>query len=144
MGNPIGTILKNSLLNAYSFDEFKFFVNIKVLENWEFSDSPIFSIYLPDTITDIGYECFARTKLKSITLPASVKTMKGSIFSDTSTPMWAKVLGSVPASGCDAWTFNISGTYPIYVPDESIELYKSAKGWTNYTSRIKPLSEFTG
>lgn len=31
---------------------------------------------------------------------------------------------------------------PIYVPDNSVEAYKTATGWTAVASRIKPLSEF--
>jgi hypothetical protein len=30
----------------------------------------------------------------------------------------------------------------IYVPDESVDAYKEATNWTNYSSRIKPLSEY--
>ena len=30
----------------------------------------------------------------------------------------------------------------IYVPDESVEAYKTATNWVNYASIIKPLSEY--
>ena len=33
-------------------------------------------------------------------------------------------------------------TTTIYVPDESVEAYKTAENWINYASRIKPLSEY--
>ena len=33
---------------------------------------------------------------------------------------------------------------PIYVPDASVNAYKSASGWVEYASRIKPLSEYNG
>lgn len=36
---------------------------------------------------------------------------------------------------------NKSG-YTIYVPDESVETYKSATNWSNYANYIKPLSEY--
>lgn len=34
-------------------------------------------------------------------------------------------------------------TCPIYVPDASVETYKTASGWTDYADRIRPLSEYT-
>ena len=34
--------------------------------------------------------------------------------------------------------------YPIYVPDNSIELYRTATGWKRYYSRYRPLSEYQG
>lgn len=33
-------------------------------------------------------------------------------------------------------------TYLIYVPDESVQAYKSATNWSAYADRIKPLSEY--
>lgn len=32
----------------------------------------------------------------------------------------------------------------VYVPDESVDLYKSATNWSTYSSKIKPMSEFEG
>lgn len=34
-----------------------------------------------------------------------------------------------------------SGSYPIYVPDQSVEAYKTATNWNQYADRIKPLSD---
>ena len=33
------------------------------------------------------------------------------------------------------------GTYPIYVPDNLVDSYKNASGWTSFSTRIKPISE---
>ena len=51
---------------------------------------------------------------------------------------------------CLAATPPIIGTYTfqesvcsIYVPDNSVSAYQSATNWSDYTSRIKPMSEFT-
>lgn len=33
-----------------------------------------------------------------------------------------------------------SGSYPIYVPDQSVEAYKTATNWVNYADRIKPIN----
>mgnify|MGYP000472681990 CR=1 FL=1 len=30
----------------------------------------------------------------------------------------------------------------IYVPDDSVEAYKTATNWSNYADRIRPISEY--
>ena len=32
----------------------------------------------------------------------------------------------------------------VYVPDESVDAYKAATGWSQWASNIKPLSEYNG
>ena len=51
-----------------------------------------------------------------------------------------KILTTTPATGS---TLNSSGRNNnfIYVPDESVENYKSAAAWANWKNYIKPLSE---
>lgn len=31
---------------------------------------------------------------------------------------------------------------PIYVPEESVQAYKTATNWTRYASRIKPMKKY--
>lgn len=40
--------------------------------------------------------------------------------------------------------FASSNNCPIYVPDASVDAYKTATGWSSYAARIKPLSEYQG
>lgn len=40
--------------------------------------------------------------------------------------------------------FHLTNNCPIYVPDASVDAYKSATNWSSYASRIKPLSEYNG
>lgn len=37
-----------------------------------------------------------------------------------------------------------AGTGTIYVPDDLVDDYKSAKNWSTFADQIKPLSEYTG
>lgn len=39
--------------------------------------------------------------------------------------------------------FSTSYIFPIYVPDESVEAYKTATGWAVFANYIRPLSQFT-
>lgn len=40
------------------------------------------------------------------------------------------------------WPFNDTGNCPIYVPEESVQAYKTATNWTRYASRIKPMKKY--
>ena len=116
--------------------------DITTIESGAFADTSITNVSLGEGLTTLGYEAFARTKLDSITLPSTFTTMGGSEFSDTNTPRWAKCLATTPPTGCDPWSFSYGGTYPIYVPDDSLATYKAATNWSTYSTRIKALSTF--
>lgn len=84
------------------------------------NSSRLNKVILPDTIISIGWIAFGGCK--------SLKTFI--------------VLASTPPS-IQSDTFNsTNSTFSIFVPDESVEAYKSATNWTSYQSRIKPLSEY--
>ena len=78
------------------------------------------SIDLPESVTEIGYAAFYNcTSLtsftcRSITPPISTDTNGGPLGSTL-------------------------GTYPIYVPAESVKAYKAAQGWHLYSSRIQAI-----
>jgi hypothetical protein len=80
---------------------------------------------LPDTLTEIQqyglYECRNLTTL---------------IIRATNPP----TLGSNAFTGTPS---TMPSTMTIYVPDGSVEAYKTATNWSTYANRIKPLSEYT-
>ena len=39
-------------------------------------------------------------------------------------------------------SFDTTGNCPIYVPEESVQAYKTATNWTRYASRIKPMKKY--
>lgn len=78
-------------------------------------------VRLPSTITQIGISAFYHcTALQTIIIEAI-------------TP---------PTLGWNALTDSNNCT--IYVPDESVEAYKTATNWTAYANKILPLSQFNG
>lgn len=76
-------------------------------------------VVLPDTLTSIGNATFyGSSKLEYIICHAiNPPTLDGSAFNGTS---------------CI-----------IYVPDASVDTYKTASNWSRFASRIKPLSSYT-
>lgn len=73
-----------------------------------------------DTLTDIGsYGLNGYSKLQQIILHSST-----------------------PPTLASTSAFNNTNNCPIYVPDASVEAYKTATNWNSYADRIKPLSEY--
>lgn len=50
---------------------------------------------------------------------------------------------TTPPSIPDSTTFAGDSGCPIYVPDASVDAYKTANNWTYFSARIKPISEYT-
>lgn len=108
------------------------------------------SCILPNTLEIIrGGALRQADGLKHIVIPESVTNIEGyAVYGNNIT--YAVLLNPTPCTISSNWNFNkhngkggmVNATYPIYVPDESLEAYKTATGWTQYASRFKPMSEF--
>ena len=72
--------------------------------------------YIPSGVTDMSYTFRYCTSLKEVT------------FLHT-TPQYY-----------DDTLWNCPELETIYVPDESVDAYKTATGWSQFASKIKPLS----
>lgn len=85
------------------------------------------SVILPSSLTQIKMQCFDGCRvLDKIIIKATIPPTLANdtnIFSDT------------PIA---------KGTGYIYVPDESVEAYKTTQYWTTYASQIKGISELEG
>lgn len=96
------------------------------------------SITIPNSVTSIKSEAFYEClSLTSITIPDSVKSIGNYVFS------YCKVLTSVyckattpPLIGTNVFRDNGSDR-KIYVPMESVDVYKSATNWSEYADAIE-------
>ena len=98
----------------------------------------LISITIPDNVTTIGSYAFQGCdSLTSITIPDGLTTIGGdyafyycdnlkSVYCKATTP---PSLGNYAFS---SWAYNLK----IYVPNESVEVYKKASGWSTYASKI--------
>lgn len=92
--------------------------------------------------TDYGAGPFADCKeLEYIEVPATVTNI-GHGFVVNCTALKAIVLRNPTPATLGLSPFANTNNCPIYVPDASVDAYKSASGWTTYSDRIKPLSEY--
>ena len=111
--------------------------------------SNLTSVTISEGVEEIGDAAFGRTpKLSKVTIPSTVKRMEGQTFggrmsSDPNVPMIVTIYATTPPT-VDYWPLpadEIGST--AYVPDESLELYRTAIGWRSYPDKIKPISEKT-
>ena len=99
-----------------------------------FKCSTIKKAIINEGFTDIAVECFyGCANLKFIDLPNTITNVSGTSIYANGVLICRAIIP--PTVG------NIT-VQTIYVPDESVEDYKVASGWSTYASKIKPLSEY--
>ncbi len=142
--STIGTQF-NAITTPFRFNEAQLFTRCT---NFSFYNKSavryIKEITLPNSVTTIGGYWFQdATVLVKVVVPGSVTSMSGegtfrrcpamqSFICYAETPPTLKYTNSFSNNSC-----------LIYVPDDSVNAYKTASNWSSYASRIRPLSEYT-
>ena len=102
-----------------------------------------------ENITNINGETFYNcTSIKYIELPSTLTTL--SAFSGSTyqhfynVPSGCSVIckAITPPSAVNNVFNRFYGNF--YVPDDSVEAYKAASGWSSIAARIFPISEYEG
>ena len=123
-----------------SFDEFQYFTNVKVIPMSFFSGCILMkSIKLPESLRSIERWGFAGCAITEIVLPQSVENLENLVFQgcNSLTKVYSKSLTPPYADNWDGGMFESSTNLEhIYVPIESVELYKKASGWWMYAEKI--------
>jgi hypothetical protein len=101
------------------------------------------TINVPKSVTVLDYEAFRGcTSLKYLDLRGCniTEVLTRAVWGSSSLKWIAFDVATPPSYDGNS----LEGvSCPIYVPDNSVEAYKTATGWTAVASRIKPLSEIT-
>lgn len=93
-------------------------------------------------VTVIPSSCFNRCiALKKVTFPSTISVIQSDVFFNDYS-LETLVLKSVvpPTVNGDNFGYNFSKICKIYVPDTSVNTYKNNSWWSQYASRIYPLS----
>lgn len=95
------------------------------------------SITIPNSVTTIGEYAFTQCSgLTSITIPSGVTTIGGYAFDRCENLTAITVEATTPPTLTGNYTFRYT-TCPIYVPCDSVNLYKTTEGWSSYKNRIQ-------
>ena len=103
------------------------------------SCSSLTSITMPNSITSIGSQAFDRcSSLTSIVIPSGVTSIGSWAFSDCTRLASITIEATTPPTlGSGVFDYT-SSSLQIYVPGCSLDAYKSATNWRNYSSKIQP------
>lgn len=110
--------------------------SVTSINNSAFSKcSGLTSVNIPDSVTNIGNSAFESCKgLTSVTIGTSITNIGNWAFQYCSNLTSITVNATTPPA-VGGSTFNSTNNSPIYVPPDSVDVYKSA--WSTYASRIQ-------
>ena len=97
--------------------------------------SSLLSVTIPSSVTSIGPYTFSNCSgLTTIEIPSSVTSIDKYAFRACSglTSITCRA-ANVPLMGANVFT-DVDKSIPVYVPSESIEAYKVASGWSEFTN----------
>ena len=140
------SLQSNALAQAAQLENVIFHPNNRITElpSQLFSEcTSLKNITLPNNLTTIGQTCFNQTIIESIVIPSSVTSIGAYCFRQC-TALQYLILEPINPPSLGTKMFYGFSSYPnIYVPDESVDAYKSATNWTAFADKIYPVSEFT-
>ena len=101
-----------------------------------------------ESVESYSYDCFQKTKLKQIIIYECIRNLSFNAFKDL------EYLENVISMKTDPEDFDILSYYSmdsvfrnsnpdctLWVPDESLELYKASSRWTSFFKDIRPMSQ---
>ena len=97
------------------------------------------SVTIPNSVTSIGQMAFTYCdNITSVTIPDSVTSISYGAFQDCSRLRSITVNATTPPT-LSSSAFSNTNNCPIYVPSGSVDTYKAASGWSDYSSRIQAI-----
>ncbi len=108
------------------------------------ADKSATSYTIPNSVTSIGHGAFSLCySLTSITIPNSVISIGYAAFYYCSSLTYITCEAVNPPTLGDNAFEGVNKSIPLYVPSSSVQQYKLAKGWKDFTN-IQPISSQSG
>lgn len=109
--------------------------NITIIPEFLFNYSSFTSITLPETLTEIGDGAFRHCSLTSITIPASVTSI--GLYSFWNCPLQSITVNATTPPTLNSSFLGVSTSIPVYVPEGTVDTYKAATYWKDFTNFIE-------
>ena len=108
--------------------------------NWQSNNQPL---VIPNSVTSIDDYAFLAwySNNHPLVIPEGVESMGLHAFGAWSLVPYVEMKSITPPAIADANAFNDQNNAPIYVPDESVDAYKTATNWVNLASRIFSIND---
>lgn len=110
--------------------------------NYAFSNcSSLTNVTIPSGVISVGDYAFRTCELLTIVnIPSSVMSIGTNAFR-TCTLLTSFTVNAIipPTLGTSAFNFTHANLI-IYVPEESVDTYKAASGWSTYASKIQAIT----
>ena len=120
-----------------TFDSNPFRGGSLYLNNVEVKD-----LIVPNDVTTIKYYAFLRCGgLTSITIGSNVTNIQNNSFYGCNNLTSITINSTVPPTLGSSPSAIFGSSCPIYVPQESVEIYKNTTGWSYYANRIQAIQE---
>jgi len=107
---------------------------------WFANNKPL---VIPNSVTSIGQEAFYywSSNTHPLIIPNSVTSIGSNAFNFWGLVPYIEIQATTPPTLASRFAFNNQNNAPIYVPDESVDAYKTATNWVDLASRIFPISD---
>ena len=138
--NNLTSITLGSGITSISTNCFLYCTSLLNLNNAGNTDN---IINIPNNIVSIGVSAFQScSKITTVKLPNTITSIEKQAFYNCSKLINVIIEATVPPTlGTAVFSLN-NKNRKIYVPDESLETYKNANGWSEYTDYIEPISNY--
>lgn len=153
MANVLRITALNNTFNSpqlRTFEELKYFTNVTSMFR---TFSPCINltgtITVPASVKSISVECFLQTQLEGIEFLAQDFKWESLAVRKNKKLKWIKMHSIEPPQKIETnqtpFAYDSGNdTWKLYVPDTSVEKYKSDANFSNLGERIRPMSEFKG
>ncbi len=107
--------------------------------NWTSNNQPL---VIPNSVTNIGNYAFQDwvANNQPLVIPNSVTNIGNYAFQDWVLVPYVEIQAITPPTLANANAFDGQNNAPIYVPNESVDDYKTANNWVDLASRIFPIN----